>query len=330
MVLSGGPRRSMHIIFDLILFPALAITFCGYFGGKDRLFDLVNYARPEIPLVALVLILVALLARDNVRLVIAVFLLAASLWPLLVRSAPAAPDDQPGQLRIMTVNVDGWSSAYDRFTDMIRDEQPDVVVMQETTREWRDAVTSLTDELPYVTQPSLGGKTNIVIASRYPFASSLVEVEPLAVPTDDIGGSLAIRAVVDWEGARRPLVLYAIHAPTVRKFSGWMVRNLYLRAIARRAASESPNSNVMVAGDWNTPYWSPVVASFMRRSGMSTTERGAWPPATRFFRGTGLPPSFGVPIDRIAVSKGIAVAGVHVSEDFGSDHLAVIADLVLP
>jgi endonuclease/exonuclease/phosphatase (EEP) superfamily protein YafD len=75
--------------------------------------------------------------------------------------------------------------------------------------------------------------------------------------------------------------------------------------------------------------WSPAYQRALFLSGLEATERSAWPSPTRIFTSlAGV--DFGTPIDHVAVSRGIAVAGFATGPDFGSDHRPVVADLKLP
>ena len=87
--------------------------------------------------------------------------------------------------------------------------------------------------------------------------------------------------------AVRPLVLYAVHAPTPRTPAGWRTRNLYLDTLARRIAAEPPDIGLVKPGDWNTPVWTPAFRDFFEISQLLATERSAWPSATRVFFGLG-------------------------------------------
>ncbi len=318
-----------RLAFDLSLLPIAALVLVGRVGNKDWLFDMTNFFRPHIAVVALLFVLVAAFSASLPRISVAGLLLVAALYPLLVPSVPAAAAAPNPSLRVTTANVNGRNRDFESFRRVVEAAAPDILVIEEVTWPWDPTIASLPG-LPYLSDPRLARRSSIRIASRYPVTAELVELEGLAKPTDDIGGSVALRAIVDIPGAKRPTVLYGIHPPTTRKAQGWVGRNAYLRALAYRIAAEPKGTNIIVAGDWNTPYWSPMVRNFMRVSSLVTTERGAWPEPTRFFREFGAPPFLGTPIDRIAVSKDIGVAAINVSKDFGSDHLAVTADLAIP
>ena len=85
----------------------------------------------------------------------------------------------------------------------------------------------------------------------------------------------------------------------------------------------------MLAGDWNTPVWSPAYARTLLLSGLEATERSAWPSASRLFASFG-GVNIGTPIDHVAVSRSIGIADLFTGPAFGSDHLPVVADLELP
>ncbi len=315
--------------FDASLVPVAVLVLVGRVGNKDWLLDMTNYFRPHIAVIALLFVVLALAAGGVPRLLAGLAVFAAALAPLLIASVPAATVAPIGNFRITTANVHGVNRDFADMARMIAAQAPDLFIAQEAGWQWRPTIASLPG-FSFVSDKSLDSESTVMVASRYPISVSVVTTGPAARPIDDVGGSAALRIEVARPGATRPLVVYGIHPPTTRKARGWVDRNAYLGGVARLAAAEPKGTDVIVAGDWNTPYWSPILASFMQRSRLVTTERGAWPPPTRFFREVGLPIALGTPIDRIAISRGIGLARIAVSPDFGSDHLAVTADLALP
>ncbi len=318
---------SLGFLFDLALLPMLLLVLAGRFGAQAWLLEMTNYFRPHIAALALLFLLLALLTGSRPRIAAAVFVFAAALWPLLVTSLPKAASATEGNFRLMTANVLRSNRDFEAFRRVVSDASPDVVVMQEATAAWRPTATSLPG-LSYVTPPD--AMSTVTVASRFPIRSAPVELDPDATPSLQTGGARAVRVEIDRPGAARPLVLYAVHAPTTRRAAGWEARNAYLAAIAERVRGEAVGTDVIMAGDWNTAFWSPTLASVLAVSGLATTEPGAWPPPTRFFREAGLPPVLGTPIDRITVSKRIGLASIAVGSDFGSDHLPVTAALAIP
>ncbi len=317
----------LRFVFDASLLPMIGLVLVGRLGQRDWLFEMTNYFRPHIAAVVLVFVLIALLTDSRPRLAVSALLFGAALFPLVWTAVPKAAPAAAGNLRLMSANVLRTNSDFARFQQAVAEADPDIVVMQEAIATWRPTATSLPG-LTYVTDPD--PLSSIVVASRYPIRYAPVKPALRAMPDGRTGGARAIRLEIDRPGATRPLILYAIHAPTTRLAGGWFARNAYLRQIARLVQREPDSADVIVAGDWNTAFWSPTLGEVLAISGLATTEPGAWPPPTRFFREFGLPPALGTPIDRIAVSRRIGLARIAVGGDIGSDHLPVTADLALP
>ncbi|WP_073052205.1 endonuclease/exonuclease/phosphatase family protein [Kaistia soli] len=319
----------VRFLFDASLVPVAVLVLAGHFGRADWLLDMTNYFRPHIAGMALLLLLVAIMGGGWLRLAAAFLVFVAALYPLVATSLPAATTVSKGNLRLTTANVFGPNRDYARFEAMVAEIAPDILVAQEAVGAWPLHLAALPG-LPFVSDLGLRYRSHVMVASRYPIKTTLIGLEPPAVPSYRTGGSLALRIEVDRPAATRPLVIYAIHPQTTRTYEGWFARNAYLHAIAKRLKAEKPGTDLIVAGDWNTPFWSPVLAEFFAASGLQTTERGSWPPPTRFFREARLPPALGTPIDRVAVSKDIGLADIHIGKPFGSDHLPVTADLAIP
>ncbi|MBZ9936519.1 endonuclease/exonuclease/phosphatase family protein [Mesorhizobium sp. BR1-1-16] len=317
----------LRFVFDASLVPIAVLVIVGRWGQQDWLFEMTNFFRPHIAVAALLFVLLAVTTTSVPRIAVSVLIFGAALVPLISTGLPKAVAAAEGNLRVMTANVLRTNTDFDRFRQVVAGADPDIVVMNEAVPAWRPTATSLPG-LGYVTQPD--PNSSVVVVSRYPMRSAPVQLVPAAAPDGRTGGARAVRVEIDRPGAIRPLVLYAIHAPTTRLARGWSTRNAYLNQIAGRILREPVGTDVIMAGDWNTSYWSPTLASILRKSGLVTTEPGPWPQPTRFFREFGLPPALGTPIDRIAVSKDIGLAGIKVSKPFGSDHLAVIAELAIP
>ena len=124
--------------------------------------------------------------------------------------------------------------------------------------------------------------------------------------------------------------LYAFHPETPRRLWQWRDRNAYLSAVADAVKGDLEKAPVIVAGDWNTPTWSPFFRSFLRQAGLASTAGGWLQPVTRFSMKLDALAYIGASIDHIAVSPDIFLKARQVGPAFGSNHLPVIADLALP
>jgi endonuclease/exonuclease/phosphatase (EEP) superfamily protein YafD len=226
----------------------------------------------------------------------------------------------------MSANLLFDNATPERFSEAVAALSPDIIVVQEARHDWPDALRNLPG-YPNRVGPDLYRWNSNMVLSRYPVRGRLLS-DP--AQGERIGGGPAMRAEIDLPDRAAPLVVYAVHAPTPRTLAGWQGRSAYLEQVARMIAAEPPGTEIVLAGDWNTPVWSPTYARMLQASGLEATERSAWPAASRLFwrnRGVTL---IGSPVDHVAVSEGIAVADHFLGPDFGSDHLPVVVDLKLP
>ena len=254
-------------------------------------------------------------------------LLVVNALPLFVIGVPTAASAGTPNLRIVSANVLFDNPEPARFGEVVAALSPDIIVTQEARFAWPDVLRGSAG-LSLSGRPGRSRNgTAIWCSAAIRFAPRLVADMP---PSGNaLGGGSAVRVEVDLPDRAKPLVIYAIHAPTPRTLVGWQARNRYLDVLAERIAAEPEGTQIVLAGDWNTPVWSPAYARTLLLSGLEATERSAWPPASRIFASLG-GINFGTPIDHIAVSRGIGVADLFTGPDFGSDHLPVVADLKLP
>ncbi|MCX7304409.1 MAG: endonuclease/exonuclease/phosphatase family protein [Hyphomicrobiales bacterium] len=294
----------------------------------DRLWfgDMITFVRPELALATALALAAALwLGRWKVCAALAT-LLALNVFPLVFSGIPFAQSADGANLRILSANVLFDHPAPARFGEVVKQLAPDIIVTQEAKYKWPDALRALTD-YPYLAGPDVSRWNGNLVLSRYPLRARLVADMPPS--GEEIGGGQAIRVEADLPGHPQPLVIYAIHAPTPRTLAGWRARNRYLQVLAERIAAEPSGTPILLAGDWNTPVWSPSYARTLSLAGLRASERSLWPPATRVFAEiAGV--NFGTPVDHIAVSEGIGVADLFPGPGFGSDHIPVVADLNLP
>ncbi len=321
--LSG--RFGAWMVWTAVLVAAL-LTALAALAGHLWIGDMVTFIRPQLALATLLALAVALvLGRWKAGIAFAV-LLGLNVLPLVITGIPSAPTADGKNLRILSANVLFDNPTPARFSDVVAELAPDIIVTQEAKYEWPEALAALAD-YPYLVGPEISKWNGNLVLSRHPLRARLVEDMPPS--GEELGGGQAVRVEADLPGHALPLVIYAIHAPTPRTFEGWKARNRYLDVLTERIASEPIGTPVILAGDWNTPVWSPAYSRTLSRAGLEASERSLWPAASRIFASVG-GINIGTPIDHIAVSEGIGIADFFAGPGFGSDHLPVVADLKLP
>lgn len=324
----GVPRS--RLVTGLVWLVTLAVALAtALVSAADRFWpgDMIAFFRPQFALAILLALVAALWLRRRMAFLALATLLVVNALPLFIIGVPTASSADTPNLRMVSANLLFDNATPERFSQIMAELSPDVIVVQEARYDWPDVLKAALPDFPnQVGQEVLTWNGNLVL-SRYPMRAALVADMP---PSGNwLGGARALRVEVDVPDRARPLIIYAIHSPTPRSAAAWEARNRYLDVLAERIAAEPQGTEVVLAGDWNTPVWSPTYGRTLELSGLEATERSAWPSASRLFASFG-GVNIGTPIDHVAVSRGIGVADFFTGPAFGSDHLPVVADLKLP
>jgi endonuclease/exonuclease/phosphatase (EEP) superfamily protein YafD len=231
------------------------------------------------------------------------------------------PDKAGTPLKVMLSNVMGGNRRYDLLLAQVNDERPDVLVIQECTPRWWRRLQMLKSEYPYSQAAVQFGGGGIAVFSRYPLENGQVrKIDDSTHPV--ITGRLNLNGTL--------IEFLALHTRTPTSPRGFLFRNHEL-AWAARYMREAAGPKIII-GDLNTSSFSPYFRDLERDSGMHSVRRGwgvlpSWSPlpASRF----AVPAFFQIPIDHCLVSDEIRVAQVKTGRPVGSDHLPLIAGLVI-
>ncbi|SOC45939.1 endonuclease/exonuclease/phosphatase (EEP) superfamily protein YafD [Rhizobium subbaraonis] len=321
-------RRRLHIAaivkrligLAVLAFAAIALL-VGLLSYQFWPADLLTFAWSYVLATGLAILILTLWTRRPVLIAIAVAGIAISAWPIY--ALPTATEASgPTNLKIVTANLFVENARPPaEFVAFLRSENPDIVVLQETTGAWQDAIVT-SGLFPYESSRILPARDHMKVFSRRPILS-----ETSLTPTSVKGRRLKqpLRLTID-TGAR-PLVLYAIHPDTPRTLRQWHDRNDYLALTADSIRNDPKTSDIIVAGDWNTPLWSPYFRNFLRDSALVSTARTLLPAITRFSLRLRSYLFIGAPIDHVTVSPGVALRSWRTGPEFGSNHLPVLVEL---
>jgi endonuclease/exonuclease/phosphatase (EEP) superfamily protein YafD len=195
---------------------------------------------------------------------------------------------------------------------MVAREKPDIITVEEVSGQWQEKLKLLEGRYPYSQYCRRTGGWGVAILSRRPFVEGS--------RSGCVGGGIMAFARFDLGGA--PLSVVALHLPWPWPFN--QPGNISFIA-PHLANQEGP---LIVAGDFNAAPWSNAV----RRVEAITGTRhiaGIGPTfAPRQFP-AGLIRHFGLPIDQVLTSPGIANARIAALYPVGSDHLPVRLDFSL-
>ncbi len=238
-----------------------------------------------------------------------VLLLALPL-PWLTASARApAGDPQAPVFTLASANVNLHSRDTGALAAWLARVQPDAVVLLEVSPAYATGLRVLSD-YPFQRIVAQDSPFGIALLSRYPLQHARV--------IEDAQGIAHIEAQLQWQGQSVEVV--ALHPMPPLSPHYHSARNAKLRAFASQAAaSDRP---MVLAGDLNATPWSSAFSGLAqlglrRASGLAAT----WPAALHGWTG--------IPIDQVLVSRHWAVVASEVGPQLGSDHLPVLARLVL-
>ncbi len=325
-----APRRGpIALAYRVLVLPGViaylfSVSIVVLAADRFWLVDLLTFAWPYIVAAGAMLTVAALVTRRLKAIVMALAGLAVALIPAAdVPTARLAAAG--GGLKVMTANL------YGRNLDdpaplvaLLRTEKPDIVVLQETTAALEETI-SAAGLYAYQSSTEARERDALKVFSRLHIRA---ETALKRAFTEERAYKQPLRLELEIDG--KPLFLYAFHPETPRRLWQWRDRNAYLSAAADAVRGDLETAPVIVAGDWNTPTWSPFFRAFLKQAGLASTAGGWLQPVTRFSLKLDAIAYVGASIDHIVVSPDISVRARRVGPDFGSNHLPVIAELVLP
>lgn len=311
---AGGRGLGFFLVTPALLFVAYAVLRIAGIESVEVLVAAMALT-PYVAAFGLLLGLLCVLTRRRV-VGIAVLLLAIGLSTLLVprvlsEAQPAADGDR---IRIMTINLYGGGADPRTVFDLAREQKIDVLVMPEATpaAEAELDELGLAQLLPNRVSDSDATGSGTTVASRFPLRQIvLMDESTMAQPS----------MVVELPGPE-DVELTAVHIqPGVRTGSAGVWR-------AELAELPRPAERIRVlAGDFN--------ASFDHAAFRELTDRGYADAAestgdglTATWRKWPLGPP--VTIDHILVDDRCAISGYEVFGVPGSDHDALVSEIVLP
>jgi len=257
-----------------------------------------------------------LLARgDGLTRILSMLTAALAAYHIFVAWTPLTePDTTKPVFRVIQANVNVANPSPSKFLAWVRDEHPDVIVIEEVSPIWEPQLKAVTGYPYFHVLPSTDS-FGMAILSRHP----LRVLSPQAPAGRDAAFKTGdIDAVVDWNG--QPVRILATHPmPPIRNSLG-ALRDKYLAQSAQSLTTcKGP---ALLVGDFNATPWS-AAAHGIRRAGMELSSAAipTWP---NMFGVLAL-----IPIDHVALSPQWAVVSRERGPDIGSDHFPIRVDLSL-
>ena len=314
-------RQSISDYLFLILsVSAIALSVAGYLGRLHRYLEFASGYKLQLLLLALCCLVYFLLTRKywGIALSLAgVLLNLVVILPWYLNRPQIANPEQYQPLKVLSYNVLGSNQQYEQAIAFVNQEQPDLAIFQEAVPEWQEQLQALASDYPYRVEAE---KLEIMVYSKI----------PLSTPQIELYGTYRGLVIVGLQVGDRLIKFIATHAYPQLYFGhqGWQIRNQHLEVGIGDYVKTLPEP-VIVMGDLNVSMWSPFYHSMIERSGLVNTRQGFGILPTQ----STVNPQFAAlsaPIDHCLVSPDIQVRDFQLGRNLGSDHLPIVAELLIP
>lgn len=309
-------KRRVNIVglLQAAAFLTILFSLLTGFGIPDHRVELFSHFRLQYFVVSLLLLCSFLFLRSY-RYAGALAIVAIFNATLVLPWYFSGTDNLEGtHLKLIHSNVHSANTDYQRLTDFIAEEQPDIVFLQEVNAEWVAGTQGLLADYPHTYIEAQQGNFGIAAFSRIPFDSiTHVDSPPLSHPT--IVATITV--------ASKSVTLISTHPTIPVNRQLYQVRNTQFDSVADLV--NLAGGNMVLLGDFNASVWDQRFRGLEDATGLKNVRRGfgilpSWP--------TFLPFAM-IPIDHALVSKDIGVVDVRTGKNIGSDHLPLIVTLSL-
>ena len=257
--------------------------------------------------------------RRSLRRVLAAILPCIALSGVFYSTAPQLFSNSPqptptGQekLTILEQNVLYSNRDQHQLIKSIRNENPDIVALEEIDLSWRPTVLKkLSDIYPYVEFTRRYDAFGLAIFSKYPLA------DPVEYITDEYP-TLSATVVLPQHSLR--IFVTHIYPPTTQ--TDVPLRQRQFQQITQ-ALQSSPIRDVIVMGDFNAVPWSKNIVEFKKMNNIVDSRSSFITTYPRWFA------PVAIPIDYIFHSVGIESRNTRRINAPGSDHFGLITDVYL-
>jgi endonuclease/exonuclease/phosphatase (EEP) superfamily protein YafD len=295
------------IIFLLSVFAPLV----GHLGRWSWFFDLFSHFRIQQTLLLIIGISWLLLAGQLIKAALALLVLFYCLLSLLkYHRQPRSKVNSSAKnfVSVFLANLYACNKQHEKVIDLIRKENPDMVVLIEVNEAWEGSLKEMIKDYGESKIMPREGFYGIAVFSKIPL--KLVQVETL-----DASQIPSLQCI--FERGPQEIVLWATHPRSPRRVKTWRLRNKQLINLSQKILADLRPT--LVVGDLNTTPWCTwfkvLKAHRLRDSAEGFGIRGTWP--------TWLPFFMRIPLDHILISPEIQILERRVLQDIGSDHLPI-------
>jgi len=291
-------------------------TVAGFLGRSHWTVDLFSHFRMQYLVGLGALTLLFLIARHG-RIALGFFVFTivnlAVVVPLYVPGEWVREGVDSESFRLMLINVNTREGDPERVVEAVGVEDPDLLVLEELSPRWKEAVGRLEARYPHRRTVYREDNFGIGLFSKLPLEDAhVLYVEDKPVPS--------ILAEVEAPSGRRFRVLATHPVPPVNQ-EYTRSRDVHLSALPGLVEEDMPT---ILAGDLNTTPWNHGFKRLLKETGLENSMRGfgvqsTWPVRPFVLR---------IPLDHVLHSEEFRVVDRRVGSSVGSDHFPVIVDFM--
>jgi endonuclease/exonuclease/phosphatase (EEP) superfamily protein YafD len=308
------------LLAQTVVIAVFLCSMAGFIGRVHHYVELTSHFKLQYLIVALsgLVVFVVLHAWWSAILAfVTVCINLAVLLPWYVPQ-PQIPLGRPHSLvRLLFANVESSNQNFSDFIGLAREENPDVLIIQEATVPWVEHLKVLEERFPYAKVLPRPGGLGLALYSSLP----VERFDVMALGRERVPGILARLPL---RGGMLSIATVHPRPPLRRHYFRHRNEQLHDAASVVQAL---PAPKILV-GDFNTSLWSPYYAQLIRQTDLHDARQGfgllpTWPAFMRL-------PLLMIPIDHCLVSPDISVIKMRTGRNIGSDHLPLIVDMVIP
>lgn len=234
------------------------------------------------------------------------------LYPIQAEAVSRAQRSHP--FSIMQSNIKMDNRQVEEFIDLVREQAPDIVVINEPDQWWEEKLTVLDSLFPYHVKKPLDNTYGMILYSRLP----LKQAEVHFLVKEDIPSIFARVALPEGE-----FDLYCLHPQPPKPGSPTYERDTEILLVGETV--KEAKRPAVVVGDLNDVAWSYTSELFQRISGLLDPREG------RGFYNTYnvFVPLFRYPLDHFFYSDHFGLARLQKLASIGSDHFPMLIELHL-
>jgi endonuclease/exonuclease/phosphatase (EEP) superfamily protein YafD len=230
-----------------------------------------------------------------------------------VQALPSKKKHPRDAFSLMISNVRMSNTRYSRFLQVVRDTDPDILLINEPGQKWARELVSLDKTYPYCIKCPLDNTYGMMFFSRFP----ILEKEIRYLVEEGIPSFYAILELP----SGRKFDFFTVHPQPPHLHKDTDTREAELLQVGRMA-KESPYASI-VAGDLNDVAWSHTTNLFRKISGLLDPRIG------RGFFNTynAQVPFFRYSLDHIFYDPAFRLIRMERLPKFGSDHFPILIQL---